>query len=119
MEPAILIVDDEDSIRSAMVTWFRLRGFRVTEALDGLEAVESCQQHDYDIITLDLEMPRMDGLEALPLLREALPDTPVLVVTGYPRDSEEAIARGATAVLIKPLTMHELEEQVRHHLRAG
>jgi CheY-like chemotaxis protein len=113
MEHSILIVDDEISIRSAMATWFKLRGFAVTEAVDGLDAVEQCGKAHFDVITLDLEMPRMDGLEALPLIRRALPDTPVLVVTGYPRDTEEAISRGASTVIIKPVTMRTLEEKVR------
>lgn len=119
MEPSILIVDDEECIRSAMSTWFRLHGYRVVNAVDGVEAVELCEAQHFDVVTLDLEMPRMDGLEALCLIRRALPETPVLVITGYPRDTDEALARGAVRVLVKPLTMQKLEEHVRGLLPAS
>ena len=112
-KPTILIVDDEVNIRSALVRWFELCGFEVTAAADGLEAVTLCESESFDVITLDLEMPRMGGLEALAGIRKIHPHTPVLVVTGFSRDTQQAVKAGALKVLTKPLRLRDLEAEVR------
>jgi len=112
-KPSILIVDDEDNVRAALVRWFTIRGFVVEEAVDGRDAVDKVGLGHFDVITLDLEMPRMNGLEALQEIRKIDGDVPVLVVTGFPRDTEIALQRGALKVLHKPLHLNELETEVR------
>lgn len=112
-KPSILIVDDEENVRTALVRWFSLRGFEVSEAGDGVEALEQLDGGQFDVITMDLEMPRMGGLEALLEIRNRNIEVPILVVTGYPRDAEVALKRGAAKVLHKPLHLHELEREVR------
>ena len=111
--PSILIVDDEDNVRSALARWFSLRGFDVEQAFDGVNALEKFEVGRFDVITMDLEMPRMDGLEALKQIRELDQAIPILVVTGFPRDAEIALKRGAAKVLHKPLHLNELESEVR------
>ncbi len=112
-KPSILIVDDEENVRTALVRWFNLRGFEVSEAGDGVEALEKLDGGQFDVITMDLEMPRMGGLEALLEIRNRNIEVPILVVTGYPRDAEVALQRGAAKVLHKPLHLKELEREVR------
>lgn len=112
-KPSILIVDDEENVRTALVRWFNLRGFEVAQAGDGIEALEQLDAGQFDVITMDLEMPRMGGLEALLEIRKRNATVPILVVTGYPRDAEVALQRGAAKVLHKPLHLHELEREVR------
>jgi len=112
-KPAILIVDDEANIRGALFRWFEIRGFDVTSAADGLEAVSLCADNRYDVITMDLEMPRMGGIEALTAIRKTHPDVPILVVTGYARDAQRALNAGAIKVLTKPLRLRDLEDEVR------
>jgi len=116
--PRILIVDDEDNIRSALVRWFEIRGFRADSARDGVEAVEKCRANRYDIITMDLEMPRMNGAAAIDLIREKDPDVPILILTGYGADPGTTRVNGLTRLLYKPLRLSEIEEEVRNLLEA-
>ncbi len=116
-KPSILIVDDEDNIRAALVRWFTLRGFDVVEAIDGLDAVEKFKAGRFDVISMDMEMPRMGGLEALVEIRTIDDDIPIVFVTGFPRDAQLALDRGAAMVLHKPLHLRDLEEEVRGVMR--
>lgn len=108
----ILIVDDEQSIRDALARWFSLRGFDVTTARDGQEALSLCSDYAFDIITMDLEMPRMSGNEAIARIRETLPDVPIIILTGFPSDADAVLDGGASLVLTKPLRLKELESEV-------
>lgn len=112
-KPTILIVDDEANIRGALYRWFEIRGFDVSSAADGLEAVSLCADNRYDVITMDLEMPRMGGIEALTAIHKTHPDVPILVVTGFARDAQKALTAGAVKVLTKPLRLRDLEDEVR------
>jgi len=116
MARRILIVDDEAYIRDALRLWMIECGFEVDTAADGQAAVEKCLQTDYDIIAMDLEMPRMNGLDAIVAIRQSRPDIPILVLTGLPRDYEEVLALGATKVLSKPVRLRDLETEVRQAL---
>ncbi|MBX3180055.1 MAG: response regulator [Candidatus Hydrogenedentes bacterium] len=116
---SILVVDDEAGIRSALVQWFALLGYEVESAADGVEAVELCGVRRFDVITMDLEMPRMGGIEAIRAIRAHHGATPILVVTGMPRRIHEALAAGATKILMKPLHLRELENEVRLALAGG
>lgn len=113
----ILIVDDEPGIRSALGSWLTAKGFRVDTAVDGLEAMEKCRETAYDLITMDLEMPRMGGLEAIPAIKRIQPDVPIVVLTGYLKNEESALTAGAIRVLAKPLRLSHLEEEIRLVLR--
>ena len=115
-KPQLLIVDDEEGIRTALKRWFTLRGFDVEQAADGKEALELCRDHQYDIITMDLEMPRMGGLAAILAIREFQPEVPIVVLTGYVQDSAAAVRQGAAKVLTKPVRLRELETEVRELL---
>lgn len=112
-KPSILIVDDEANIRGALQRWFQICGFEVTSASDGLEAVILCETNRFDVITMDLEMPRMGGIQALTEIRKTHPLVPVIIVTGFARDTQLALRAGASKVLAKPLRLRDLEEEVR------
>lgn len=116
--PRILIVDDEDSIRDALARWFSLRGYDVEKAEDGLVAVEKCATGQFDIITMDLEMPRLSGVDAIERIRQSHPNVPIIVLTGYPNEAEEVLERGAAKVLTKPLRLKDLEQEVSMLLAA-
>lgn len=97
-----------------------MRGFSVTTAIDGVDAVEKSEEAGpFDLVTLDLEMPRMGGLDALPKIREKQPSAAVVVLTGYARDSGEALRRGAAKVLLKPMRLTELEKELIEVLPGG
>lgn len=114
----ILVVDDEAGIRDALARWLSLRGFDVTKAEDGQDAVEKCAAQQFDVITMDLEMPRLGGAEAISVIRQHRPEIPILVLTAFPQEAEEVLEAGAAKILNKPLRLLELEGEIRNVLPA-
>jgi two-component system OmpR family response regulator len=109
----ILIVDDEPAVRCAVDRWLQLRGFETDTANDGAEAVEKCRCNHYEIVTMDLEMPIMSGVEAIQVLKRDFPDLPILVLTGFVNDVERLHGVTVDGILTKPIRMHELESAIR------
>ena len=103
----VLLVDDEPILRSLLALVLRRteRYEVVGEAGDGLEALTLASEHSPDLVLLDLSMPRMDGLEALPHLRRMLPDAHVIVLSGFTAAgaTDAAHRAGAHAYLEKGL----------------
>jgi CheY-like chemotaxis protein len=112
-KPRILIVDDEFAIRDAFQQWFTYRGYDADYASDGIEAVEMCAANTYTIITMDLEMPRMNGMEAIHRIKKIRPEIPIIVLTGHFSGSDAAALSKAARILIKPLSLPELEEHIQ------
>jgi len=112
----VLVVDDADDLR--MLLRSRMEGRRgltvVGEAADGLAAVELASELQPDLVMLDLAMPRMDGLEALPLIREAVPGVRVIVLSGFNQSTlaEKAMEAGADRYVIKGGSMRQLLDLV-------
>jgi DNA-binding response OmpR family regulator len=79
--------------------------------------VAKCHEKRYDVVTMDLVMPNMDGATAIRAIREIQPETVILVFSGYPDSFNLGLDSGATRVLAKPMTMTELEKEVRALLR--
>jgi DNA-binding NarL/FixJ family response regulator len=104
MAERILLVDDHPLTRSALAGLLTQHGFEVVgEASDGEEAVEAAGRLEPDLILLDLSMPGLDGLSALPRLREAAPKCEVVVLTasGTEENLLGAIRGGAAGYLLK------------------
>ncbi|MGZ6825867.1 MAG: response regulator, partial [Mycobacteriales bacterium] len=102
----VLVVDDTPSLRMLTKLALQDTGFVVVgEAGDGLDAVEQAQRLRPDLVLLDLAMPVMDGLEALPLLRDAVPGVRVVIVSGFDRKAMESqvVEAGADGYLQKGL----------------
>lgn len=101
----ILIVDDEDELREALVYDFKRRKCLVLEARDGLEAYEIFLKHKIDIIISDVRMPQGNGVDLLKKIRALHPEIPVvLLATGFADiTSDEGVKLGALAVLDKPI----------------
>ena len=100
----ILLVDDHPITRDALAALLDQHGFSVVgEASDGAEAIELARQLRPELVLLDLSMPGMSGLEALPRLREAAPETEVVVLTasGTEQNLLAAIRGGAAGYLLK------------------
>jgi len=106
-----LVVDDDPEARQVLRDFLRLRGLAVLEAQNGLEALLSVKQHRPGVVVLDLNMPRLGGLEALKRIRPFDPTIRVAVVTEDPDAAihQQARALGATVVLIKPVDLAQLE----------
>src|SRR6266576_2716487 len=104
MAERILIADDHPLTRGALAALLTQNGFLVVgEAADGREAIECARELQPDLVLLDLSMPEIDGLEALPMLREAAPDCEVVVLTasGTEENLLSAIRGGAAGYLLK------------------
>lgn len=101
----VLIVDDVADLRMLLrMTLSRDEGFDVVaEAGDGLEAIEQARRYQPDLVLLDLSMPLLDGLEALPRILAVSPNARVVVLSGFDesRMREPSLAAGAVAYLEK------------------
>jgi len=116
MEKKILSVDDSSSIRKMVEFSLKSKGYLVTTAENGLEALELLAQDQFDAVILDINMPRMDGFECLKRTRanEAYAAIPVVMLTteGQEQDKEKALALGAQHYLVKPFKPSELIAKV-------
>jgi CheY-like chemotaxis protein len=108
----VLVVDDAEDIRTLLrLKLMRASGVEVIgEASDGVEAVALASALEPDVVVLDMAMPRMDGLEALPLIREAVPGVRVVVLSGFNEDTMErrALEAGADRYVVKGSDMDAL-----------
>jgi DNA-binding NarL/FixJ family response regulator len=119
----ILIVDDAEDIRMLL----RMKLARhdmldvVGEAVDGMDAVDQARELQPHLVLLDMAMPRMDGLQALPLIRAAVPDVRVIVLSGFNQGTleQEALAAGADRYIVKGGSMRELLEIIETVLRVA
>jgi len=107
----ILVVDDDTTHRLMLKATLAAEGYGITEAGDGERAVEKIKQEFFDLVMLDLKMPKMGGLEALKRLKEINPEIPVLIMTAYAsvQTAVDALKHGAFDYLIKPLDMEEVK----------
>lgn len=114
----ILIVDDEAAIRRTLREILQFEKYDVDEAADGLEGLVKVKQKSYDVILLDIKMPKMDGMEALERIQELAPDTPVIMISGHGtiETAVEAVKKGAFDFLSKPPDLNRLLITVRNAL---
>ena len=107
----MLVVDDDDGLREYLQALASSRGFHVYAAPSGEEAIETLERSRPDLVTLDLVLPGMDGLETLKKLKERLPEVPVIMLSGHgqARSIVEAMKLGAADFLRKPFEVEELE----------
>lgn len=109
-KPRVLVVDDEDRIRSACHRFLSGEGCDVDLAVNGEECLSMIDQSHYDIILLDLMMPGMSGMDVLSRIKSSRPDTVIIVITGYAtlEHSIEAMKKGAFDFLSKPFSPSDL-----------
>ena len=107
----ILVIDDDPGIREYLEALASRHGYDVFTVGDGEKALESLDETRPDIVTLDVVLPGIDGLETLRLLKQRLPDVPVIMLSGHgqARTIVEAMRRGASDFLRKPFEVEELE----------
>ncbi|MFI5328327.1 MAG: response regulator, partial [Candidatus Rokuibacteriota bacterium] len=79
----ILVVDDEPEIRSLLGAVLQAKGFEVVTAADGAAALEQVQREHPSVILMDLSMPRMSGMDALPEIKRLDPEVPVIICTAH------------------------------------
>lgn len=118
----VLLVDDEESVRSFLRLTLEEAGCEVVEAADGVEALKCFMDSGglFDIVISDISMPRMSGPELARALEEHNPELRILFLTGYAsRDMAEGLtARPGTQILMKPVTPEKLLAAVRELIAA-
>ncbi|MBG0831043.1 response regulator transcription factor [Planomonospora sp. ID67723] len=117
----VLVVDDEPALREALQSSLEFEGYRVGLAADGRAALEVLEREPYELVLLDVMMPRMDGLTACRRLRAAGNHVPVLMLTARDAvgDRVSGLDAGADDYLVKPFELDELLARVRALLRRG
>src|SRR5512138_3382475 len=110
MDEKILVVDDEDSIRTSLAGILEDEGFRVMFANDGVTALDVVRKELPDLVLLDIWMPRMDGLETLRKLKELHPRLLVVMMSGHGtiETAVKSTKMGAYDFIEKPLSLDKL-----------
>jgi two-component system KDP operon response regulator KdpE len=118
MEPLILVVDDEKSIRSFLRISIEMQGYKCIDACDGATALMLAVSRNPDIMVLDLGLPDIDGVDVIKKLRVISP-MPIIIISarGHEREKVEALDAGADDYLTKPFSVPELLARIRVILR--
>lgn len=117
----LLIVDDDSEIRELLTFDIAQSGYIVDSAQDGAEGLNKALENNYDLILLDVMMPKMNGYEVCKNIRLAKPNVPILLLTakGTIEDKTQGFNCGADDYLIKPFEIQEVLLRIRALLRRG
>ncbi len=118
--PHILVVDDESNIRKVVREYAEFEGYEVSEADNGMEAVALCQENDYDLIIMDVMMPRLDGYSACKEIHKTK-NIPVIMLSarGEEYDKLFGFEIGVDDYVVKPFSPKELMARVKVVLKRG
>jgi len=113
----ILIAEDDQDIRELVVLTLQFSGFEVVSAADGAQAVEMAQEEEFDLILMDVRMPRMTGYEACRHLRELehTKDVPIVFLSAKGQEAEiqKGMEAGATQYILKPFAPDVLARKIK------
>jgi two-component system alkaline phosphatase synthesis response regulator PhoP len=117
----ILIIEDEESILMPLEDNLKLEGYEVSCARDGLEGLSMAVEHPFDLIVLDIMLPRMDGFEVCKRLRQGRVMTPILMLTAKSQEIDKVLGLelGADDYVTKPFSPRELLARIKAILRRG
>ena len=115
----ILIVDDEADIALILKLQLEDAGYRTTRARDGLEALEVLAREHYDLVLLDIRMPRLDGIEVLERIRREWPELVVVMMTAHGSEdiAVEAMKKGAVDYISKPFSSDDMKKRVERAIQ--
>lgn len=118
---SILIVDDEPVVRESLEQWFGDEGYHVQVAANGRDALGALVKQRFDLALIDIKMPGMDGMELQGRIKDAAPELPVIVMTGYAsvETAVQALKQGAYDYVTKPVDpdelSHAVSKAIAHH----
>ena len=106
----ILVVDDEDALRTVLSSELEGEGYHVRSAADGQEAINILGGQEFDLILLDIKMPNVDGFEVLKFVKDRQPKTKVVMLTGFAdlKNAIESKKLGAEDFVSKPYDLVDL-----------
>ncbi len=117
----VLYIEDHPAQRDILAQMLELNGFEVAVASDGLEGVEKAREWLPDLILMDLRMPRMDGFEAIKIIRseENIAQTPIIAISAWAssKHKERALAAGANEHFTKPVDLSRLLTTIGRYLK--
>lgn len=114
----VLVVDDEEALRYLLSTELVAEGYEVETAGDGDEAIEAIKRKDYDVVLLDIKMPRVDGFEVLRFIKQNKPEIKVIMLTAYAdvKNAIEALKLGASDFVSKPYDLEDILSSINRAL---
>lgn len=114
----ILIVDDEESVRTILKQMLEQGGFSADAASDGKEALDKLGSSSFDMLISDINMPVMDGVELLKRSKELFPNMPVIFITAFGKDKIilEAMKTGLSDYIEKPFRIDGVIKTVKEHM---
>ncbi|MBC8150435.1 MAG: sigma-54-dependent Fis family transcriptional regulator [Bacteroidetes bacterium] len=112
----ILIIDDEQPIRTSLREILEYEGHSVDEAQDGVDGVIAARKKQYSVMFCDIKMPKMDGLDVLDMLKSKEVDTPVIMISGHGtvETAVQALKKGAFDFIQKPLDLNRILITLKH-----
>lgn len=112
----ILIVDDDQSIRNTLRNILEFEKYTVDEAYDGFDCLIKLKRSDFEVIILDIKMPKMDGMETLERIQKLKPDIPVIMISGHGTidTAVDAVKKGAFDFIQKPPDLNRLLITIRN-----
>ncbi len=115
----ILVVDDDENIRKTIKAILEDEGYIVDTAATAAEGIKKSEEKSYNLALLDIRLPDMEGLELLKLLKDTVPRTRKIMVTGYPSmdNAIDALNKHADAYLVKPVDVEKLLKTVKTQLQ--
>ena len=115
MSEKVLLVDDEKEFLEIMSERMEARGMKVTTATTAGQALSIIEKESFDAIVMDFQMPGMDGMEALKLIKDKKPELQIILLTGYANVEKtvEAMKVGATDFLEKPADIEALSKKIK------
>jgi len=117
ISPVILVAEDSHDTRRMLKRAFELKGYRVLEATNGLEALDLTKQYNPSLLIIDLNMPELDGFETIRLVRKLKEgqDVPIVAITAFDVYGMEqaVIDQGCNEYLTKPFDLHELDRRLK------
>ena len=118
MQKHILLVEDDEAIREMVENFLLLEGFDVTTANNGEEALQYCLNHSFDLVILDIMIPKLNGLEVLKIIREQAA-LPIIIMSAKDSDVDKALGLGLGAddYIAKPFSMLEFSARVKAVIR--
>lgn len=105
MAPKVLVVDDDDAVRSVTMEMLKRGSYEVIGASSGREALELLKENSFSLILLDVGMPIMSGVEVYEIVRRDLPEQKILFMTGYAEEDISDLSNPNTYLLPKPFSL--------------